>query len=76
LPTTLIITCEHDPLRDQAEAFGERLIAAGVMTYVRREPGMVHNFMLWDLQSPACADAADRAARDLAGLLGRAQRRG
>jgi acetyl esterase len=26
---------------------------------------MVHNFMLWDLISPACSAAADRAASDL-----------
>ena len=26
---TLVLTCEFDPLRDQAEAFGQRLITAG-----------------------------------------------
>ena len=31
---------------------------------------MVHNFMLWDLISPACASAADRVAAD----IGRAMR--
>jgi acetyl esterase len=71
LPETLIITCEHDPLRDQGEAFGARLQASGVTTTVRRLAGMVHNFMLWDLQSPACARAADRAAVELAALLAR-----
>jgi acetyl esterase len=69
LPPTLIITCEHDPLRDQGEAFGARLRAAGVRTTIRREAAMVHNFLLWDLQSPACARAADRAATDFAALL-------
>lgn len=71
LPETLIVTCEHDPLRDQGEAFGGRLQASGVPTFVRREPGLVHNFLLWDLQSPACARAADRAAADFAALLAR-----
>jgi hypothetical protein len=36
-----------------------------VPTTLRREEGMVHNFMLWDLVSPACASAADRVAADI-----------
>ncbi|HEY2284847.1 MAG TPA: hypothetical protein VGH88_03790 [Streptosporangiaceae bacterium] len=35
----------------------------------RREAGLVHNFLLWDLISPACAAAGDRAADDLAAAL-------
>lgn len=70
LPASIVITCEHDPLRDQGEAYAQRLIAAGVPTIVRREAGMVHNFMLWDLISPACAAAADRVARDIGRTLG------
>jgi acetyl esterase len=66
LPATLVVTCEHDPLRDQGEAFAERLGDAGTPVTLRREPGMVHNFMLWDSISPACAAAADRVALDLA----------
>jgi hypothetical protein len=30
---------------------------------------MVHNFMLWDTDSPACVAAADRVAADLATAL-------
>lgn len=69
LPAATVITCEHDPLRDQAEAYAERLRQAGVDTIVRREHGMVHNFLLWDTISPACAAAADRVAADLAAAL-------
>lgn len=61
-----IVTCELDPLRSQGEAFAHRLVDAGVPVTIRREPGMVHNFLLWDLQSPACAAAGDRFADDLA----------
>lgn len=60
-----IVTCELDPLRSQGEAFAHRLVDAGVPVTIRREPGMVHNFLLWDLQSPACAAAGDRFADDL-----------
>jgi acetyl esterase len=69
LPAATVITCEHDPLRDQAEAYAVRLQEAGVRTTARREPGMVHNFLLWDTVSPACAAAADRVAADLAAAL-------
>ncbi len=69
LPASIVITCEHDPLRDQGEAFAERLRAAGVHTMLRREPGLVHNFLLWDTISPACAEAGDRIADDLARSL-------
>lgn len=69
LPRAVVITCEHDPLRDQGEAYAERLRQAGVPITARREPGMLHNFMLWDTISPACAAAADRAADDLMAAL-------
>src|SRR5947209_11035767 len=65
LPSAIVVTCEHDPLRDQGEAYAARLREAGVSVTARREPGMVHNFMLWDTISPACAAAADRVAADL-----------
>ena len=63
------MTCEHDPLRDQGEAYAARLTGAGIAVMLRREAGMVHNFMLWDLVSPACAAAADHVAMDLAAAL-------
>jgi len=69
LPPTFIVTCEHDPLRDQGDAYASRLREAGVPTVVRCEPGMVHNFILWDLISPACAAAGDRVAIDVATAL-------
>jgi acetyl esterase len=69
LPATFVVACEHDPLRDQSEEYARRTDVAGVPTTVRREPGMVHNFMLWDLASPACAAAADRVAADMATAL-------
>lgn len=65
VPETILVSCELDPLRDQGEAFGARLAAAGVPVRMRRELGMVHNFLLWDLVAPSCAAAGDRLALDI-----------
>jgi hypothetical protein len=42
----------------------------GVDVELRREPGLIHNFMLLDEVSPACATAADRVAANLRARLG------
>jgi acetyl esterase len=72
LPPTVVVTCELDPLRDQGEELARRLVEAGVTVTARRELGMVHNFLLWDLVAPSCAAAGDRLALDLAAALRRA----
>ncbi|MNH01349.1 Carboxylesterase NlhH [compost metagenome] len=45
MPATTLITAEYDPLRDEGEAFAERLQRAGVATRVERCAGMVHGFI-------------------------------
>ncbi|KAI1871428.1 uncharacterized protein JN550_004422 [Neoarthrinium moseri] len=42
---TFIATASADPLRDEGEVYGQRLIAAGVRTTARRYYGVPHNFM-------------------------------
>jgi acetyl esterase len=44
-PPTLIVTAGFDPLRDEGQAYGERLREAGVDVVQREYPGQIHAFV-------------------------------
>jgi len=44
LPPAYVITCEHDPLRDEALIYATRLLQAGVPVDLHNYAGTVHGF--------------------------------
>ncbi|MFZ6648465.1 alpha/beta hydrolase [Undibacterium sp. TJN25] len=71
LPPALIITAEKDVLRDEGEAYGRKLDAAGVPVVTARYNGMIHDFGLLNVVSnvPATRAALHQAAEELKARL-------
>jgi acetyl esterase len=65
LPPTLVVTAEHDPLRDEGEELVRRLAEEGVAVVGTRYLGQVHGF--W--RQPEVFDAAEPLTRHVAGFL-------
>lgn len=65
LPPASIFTAEHDPLRDEGMAYGERLAQGGVAVEAHVAPGMIHGFFSMVQAVPDAQAWIDRAGHSL-----------
>ena len=70
LPPTCIHTAEFDPLRDEGEAYANRLREAGVTTTYRCHSGMIHLFYGMGALIPYAATAYQLIGDDIRAMLG------
>ena len=61
LPPAFVLTAEYDPLRDEGEAYAQRLEQAGVPTVRTRYAGAIHGFFAMGLLAQVARDAVDEA---------------
>ena len=69
LPPTLIHAAACDPFRDEAQAFADRLDAAGVMARITVHPGMIHYFYALPRAIPYARTALASIAAEIGSYL-------
>jgi acetyl esterase len=69
LPPAIVLTAEYDPLRDEGEAYADRLSADGVPVTRRRFAGQMHGFVALPNVLPGSADAIAYLAAELGPVL-------
>ena len=72
LASAFVLTCEYDPLRDEGEAYAERLREAGVPTKLSRYDGQIHALFNAGVPFTRTWDAISEAAGELRKAFGTA----
>ena len=62
LPSTLLITADHDVLRDEGRAYAAKLIAAGNNVTYEEWRGLIHGFIILDRITPSARKVVARIA--------------
>jgi len=70
LPPAIVITAEHDPLRDEGIAYAERLEAAGVAVTHRHHENQFHDFFSFVNLIDAGNEAVEWAGGEIRALIG------
>jgi acetyl esterase len=68
MPLTLVVTGEHDPLRDEGERFAARIASSGGEAEARRWDGMIHGFPGMTAETPEAVEALGWVATRLRDL--------
>ena len=68
LPPATVVTCGHDPLRDEGVAYAERLESAGVAVRHDHHADQPHGFLSLSESVAAADDALDELGAELRGL--------
>lgn len=69
-PDTTVVTAALDPLRDEGEAFADRLASAGVAIDTRRFAGMIHGFAGMSHLTPVANEAIGYVGHRIAASFG------
>ena len=70
LPPALVITAEHDPLRDEARLYAQRLRAEGTPARYTDDVGMAHGFMSFPGLASGARQALAQMCQEFADAFG------